>query len=82
MSEEMSVILNVVAILATKAEFLWNVSRIGDRIGRNYEPCQSKYFNQDLWQVSFVLNELNVGRSAVRCGKLFIMLIRKIRVSC
>ena len=47
MSEEMSVIhrqhtetlRNVVAILATKAEFLWNVSRIGNRIGRNYEPC-------------------------------------------
>ena len=44
MSEEMSVYIhhqhrNVVAILATKAEFLWNVSRIGDRISRNYEPC-------------------------------------------
>ena len=44
MSEEMSVInrqhRNVVAILATKAEeFLWNVGRIGDGIGRNYKPC-------------------------------------------
>ena len=39
MSEEITVIHrptdSVVAILVTEAEFLWNVSRIGDRI----EPC-------------------------------------------
>ena len=45
MSEEMPVIHRqhtemLVAILATKAEFLWNVSGIGDRIGCNYEPCK------------------------------------------
>ena len=42
LSEEMSVIhrqhRNLVAMLATKAEFLSNVSRICDRIGHYFEP--------------------------------------------
>ena len=38
---------NVVAILATKAEFLWNVSRIGNHIGCNFEPCSQNILTKN-----------------------------------
>ena len=56
MSEEMSVnhrqhtetyLYLSISILATKAEFLWNVSRIGNRIGRNYEPCSQNILTKN-----------------------------------
>jgi len=34
----MSTHRNLVAILATKAEFLWNVSRSANYIGHNFKP--------------------------------------------
>ena len=48
MSEEMSVIHRQHTTHNTKAEFLWNVSRIGDRIGRNYEPCSQNILTKNM----------------------------------